>query len=92
MCSFPRKGALGTRTRLRLKAQEGLASVPPGASTVPAHLCRSREEGRNFTHSLLKKVSSIQHFRGCGPKRRDIQVTFTQSQDPQNSCHLRPSR
>lgn len=37
---------------------------------TPLYLWRSREGGMNFTHSLLKKVSSIQDFRDWNDNRK----------------------
>lgn len=42
-----------------------------GSSSMQSgYLCRSRDDGINFTQSLLEKDSSIQDFRGCNKKRK----------------------
>lgn len=42
------------------------------SDTSLLYLCRSREEGINFTHSLFEKVSSIQDFRDWNKKRKCV--------------------
>lgn len=81
MVSIPgRKGRVPRRCFQRMllisycissESRENLNSLEAHQwNQTPVYLCKSREEGINFTHTLMQKDSSIQDFRDWKKMRK----------------------